>query len=984
MHKNGHLATSGPAAAQQPPPHLQGRGDARSNKVESLLQSQAPGEPGGAAPARKDHLHSNSPLYIHDATQQQQQQQPKAEPGSQPGSQQPSVPASPYGPRPAGGEAGGADAGPASQSGRAANHAPPQLSPTQGPYRRARQHAATISEPMGPQPGAQRPSRMLMSPPQGSFRYHQPHTYGPAQPQRTATGPGYDGRGPGYDARGPGYDARGPAHMTSSPQDARPRRLSFIGTALAGDAHREQYETSFSRSTSTAGAYPASAQASPHGAHFAAFPGRQAYAQLPPASAPAHQQHFSPHGPYAARPAFGSLPAPGVAGQRSLSPPPARRAHLPVPGRFDSQRSPLPFPRISSPSMQQQQQAPEPGGTLAALTSPAAGTTSQSPARESTRRLSSVVWGPNGFERLESGMSRCRICGKEYSKGSSTGTLKRHFRQHAINTVAPALQRPSPPAPAHPGMRPRAYSHRAETRREGSPFAPARMRAPPAPEPKPEPTRRTDSLGDIDSSSVIAGSALLSMAAGDADAMRMRPARSSDPSVYPQTLGPPEDPDTRDISVSPSPSSSSLDARRDSRGAASDAMDVDDAAAHRHKRRRATVAGEPTELSRELDSLSATQLVALSSELVRRVASALPALALEAGAAAGADPLEALFRHVRGAMRDQGLPANGQPPDAFSLPLSFSAPPHEPLPFTIRKQVPLPASASISVESLSLSEMTLLSRVSAAMQRIAPLCLAQRKWDNVGILLEAATPRASASKVFLTIDLTPEVLDEALGDPAVGVIVAYHPPIFFAWKALTMSDLKQSLVLKCAAAGVSIYSPHTALDSCAGGINDWLASLLGAGAVRPITPVAPENADGQENAGDGRIVELAAPLPFSGVVAAVKQQLGLERVRVARATRHGSDEQLVSTVAICAGSGASTVAPCKADVYFTGEMDHHSMLAAVAQGTSCIVAEHSNTERGYLRAVLAQRLQQELDADKVDEATAVAISERDHDPITIV
>ncbi|KAJ1837366.1 hypothetical protein LPJ57_011446, partial [Coemansia sp. RSA 486] len=159
------------------------------------------------------------------------------------------------------------------------------------------------------------------------------------------------------------------------------------------------------------------------------------------------------------------------------------------------------------------------------------------------------------------------------------------------------------------------------------------------------------------------------------------------------------------------------------------------------------------------------------------------------------------------------------------------------------------------------------------MQRIAPLSLAELKWDNVGILLEAAKPREKASKVFLTIDLTADTLDEALDDPGVGVIVAYHPPIFTAWKSLSMSNLKQSLVLKCAAAGVSIYSPHTSLDSCANGINDWLASLVGEGKVTPITPADPVAAAGQENAGTGRLVELATPRPLSEIVADVKSRL---------------------------------------------------------------------------------------------------------------
>jgi putative NIF3 family GTP cyclohydrolase 1 type 2 len=36
-------------------------------------------------------------------------------------------------------------------------------------------------------------------------------------------------------------------------------------------------------------------------------------------------------------------------------------------------------------------------------------------------------------------------------------------------------------------------------------------------------------------------------------------------------------------------------------------------------------------------------------------------------------------------------------------------------------------------------------------------------------------------------------------------------------KRLTSEDVKQSIVLRAVAAGVGIYSPHTACDNCVGG-----------------------------------------------------------------------------------------------------------------------------------------------------------------------
>jgi putative NIF3 family GTP cyclohydrolase 1 type 2 len=164
------------------------------------------------------------------------------------------------------------------------------------------------------------------------------------------------------------------------------------------------------------------------------------------------------------------------------------------------------------------------------------------------------------------------------------------------------------------------------------------------------------------------------------------------------------------------------------------------------------------------------------------------------------------------------------------------------------------------------------------MEKICPLSLAESSWDNVGLLLEAPNQRAQATKVFLTIDLTREVLDECLADPQIGVIVSYHPPIFRAFKRLLMSDEKQSIALKCAAAGVSIFSPHTALDSCTGGINDWLARGLGQGQTFPIT-ANPNPPVGQELCGQGRIHSLDEPVPLAEIVKRVKSYLKLSHCK---------------------------------------------------------------------------------------------------------
>ncbi|KAI6106693.1 GTP cyclohydrolase 1 type 2/Nif3 [Pisolithus croceorrhizus] len=215
-----------------------------------------------------------------------------------------------------------------------------------------------------------------------------------------------------------------------------------------------------------------------------------------------------------------------------------------------------------------------------------------------------------------------------------------------------------------------------------------------------------------------------------------------------------------------------------------------------------------------------------------------------------------------------------------------------------------------------------------AMEKIAPLRLAE-KWDNVGLLLESPVARPEANRVLLTIDLTPSVLEEAL-HPSTALVISYHPPIFKPLSSITLANSLQTSILKLAAVGVSVYSPHTALDSVRGGINDFLASGLvnieasvpagtvheieRAGEVKFLGGVTKEEDEG----GLGRLVELHRETPIEVVVERIKGHLGLNYVDLARPLV----PRQVRTIAVCAGSGGSVLASVNADVFFTGEMSH--------------------------------------------------------------
>jgi len=115
------------------------------------------------------------------------------------------------------------------------------------------------------------------------------------------------------------------------------------------------------------------------------------------------------------------------------------------------------------------------------------------------------------------------------------------------------------------------------------------------------------------------------------------------------------------------------------------------------------------------------------------------------------------------------------------------------------------------------------------MGEIAPLEYAER-WDKVGLLVGDAQ-RPLAGPVVLAIDLTEEVLRDAISRKA-GAIIAYHPPVFEPLSRVTNATPRQRVVLKAIESGIAVYSPHTALDNVPGGVTDWLCEGL-SGSTEP-------------------------------------------------------------------------------------------------------------------------------------------------------
>lgn len=263
-----------------------------------------------------------------------------------------------------------------------------------------------------------------------------------------------------------------------------------------------------------------------------------------------------------------------------------------------------------------------------------------------------------------------------------------------------------------------------------------------------------------------------------------------------------------------------------------------------------------------------------------------------------------------------------------------------------------------------------LAQVVDALERLAPLRLAA-EWDNVGLLLEPNQPRP-VRRVLLTIDFTEAVLREALQQQS-DLIVAYHPPIFSGVKRLTRHSAMDRALLGAIAAGMAVYSPHTALDAVSDGVNDWLADAVGPSQRSAIEPAAVKRAK-VSGEGQGRLLQLRRPAQLTVLLRRIKKHLGVKHLRIAAPAPWPST---IASVAVCPGAGGPVLGEVRADLLLTGEMRHHDVLRAVGRGAVVVLAEHSSSERGYL-----PRLSRRLRA-LTGRALAVRIAHEDCEPLVI-
>lgn len=240
-----------------------------------------------------------------------------------------------------------------------------------------------------------------------------------------------------------------------------------------------------------------------------------------------------------------------------------------------------------------------------------------------------------------------------------------------------------------------------------------------------------------------------------------------------------------------------------------------------------------------------------------------------------------------------------------------------------------------------------LMTVLNALQALAPLEFAE-SWDNVGLLI--GNRNRDISRVMTCLTLSPTTLREAIKSNS-ELIVCHHPIPFKPLAKVTDDTTTGKLLLEAIEARVAVYSPHTAWDNAATGINQQLAAMLQLEAIKPLQAFA-QGVSSDESLGVGRFGRLSAPSTISSVLERIRMAIPSAQLRHTHGTQH-----ILSKIGIVCGSGGSMlslVARRGCDAMLTGEATYHQCLEAESLGIAMLLIGHHASESFAMKSLASQ------------------------------
>lgn len=237
-----------------------------------------------------------------------------------------------------------------------------------------------------------------------------------------------------------------------------------------------------------------------------------------------------------------------------------------------------------------------------------------------------------------------------------------------------------------------------------------------------------------------------------------------------------------------------------------------------------------------------------------------------------------------------------------------------------------------------------LSNLLASFEKLWPKESA-KDWDRPGLMV--GNPSQEINKVLLAVDVTSEVIDQAI-QTGCQLLLTHHPMLLRGVHELGELTLKGNLVAKAIKSGLAIFSAHTNADIAQGGVSQSLAQALELRNLAPLDAVSGHGIVGDVD--EIKLIDYARKI--SRAIPATAQG-----IRVA-----GDSEKLISRVGLVAGAGDSFLGMASLagiDLFITSDLRHHPAQDFIEQskltdGPALIDIAHWAAEWVWLDQAAAQ------------------------------
>lgn len=237
-----------------------------------------------------------------------------------------------------------------------------------------------------------------------------------------------------------------------------------------------------------------------------------------------------------------------------------------------------------------------------------------------------------------------------------------------------------------------------------------------------------------------------------------------------------------------------------------------------------------------------------------------------------------------------------------------------------------------------------LSNLLASFEKLWPKDSAE-DWDRPGLMV--GNPSQEINKVLLAVDVTSEVIDQAIQTDR-QLLLTHHPMLLRGVHELGELTLKGNLVSKAIKSGLAIFSAHTNADIAQGGVSQSLAKALELRNLAPLDAVSGHGIVGDVD--EMKLIDYARKI--SRAIPATAQG-----IRVA-----GDSEKLISRVGLVAGAGdgfLNVASLAGIDLFITSDLRHHPAQDFIEQskltdGPALIDIAHWAAEWVWLDQAAAQ------------------------------